>query len=48
MRTISSFLAMIFEVILEILESDEGLQEQFLSAVNEVSVKGFIRSHICR
>ena len=31
-----------FEAILEILESDGGLEEQFMSAVSEVSVKGFI------
>jgi len=37
-----------FEVILEVSESDEGLEEQFVFAVNEVSVKCFIRSHFCR
>ena len=31
-----------FEAILEILESDGGLEEQFMSAVSEVSVKCFI------
>ena len=31
-----------FEAILDILERDEGLEEQFESAVSEVSVKRFI------
>ena len=39
MRTISSFFEDDFEAILETLESDEGLEKQFVSAVSEVSVK---------
>lgn len=35
-----------FEAILEILESDEGLEEQFVAAVSEVSVRRFSKNSI--